>query len=226
MNRPSSNQSIILNSVLFVEMKQKQGVKPTQKEVREHLQTIYNQNPLMFGTSTWVSVAGTFRSMISKAKNNTDSNRGLEKYIKVKDKKGINVLSLKKKKQPSKVRWGIKTTNNKVKPIKKQNTMKNYRSDIFKALKESDKMKLHSDFEKNIEIISSYSTLVQYIKLIDITIDLFDDYYRKTNDVEIKELRNTLVSQRITNFSKYSENGDVNPLKPIIEGLIYFLSLF
>jgi len=104
--------------------------------------------------------------------------------------------------------------------------MKNYRSDIFKALKESDKMKLHSDFEKNIEIISSYSTLVQYIKLIDITIDLFDDYYRKTNDVEIKELRNTLVSQRITNFSKYSENGDVNPLKPIIEGLIYFLSLF
>ena len=104
MNRPSSNQSIILNSVLFVEMKQKQGVKPTQKEVREHLQSIYNQNPLMFGTSTWVSVAGTFRSMISKAKNNTDSNIGLEKYIKVKDKKGINVLSLKKKKQPSKVR--------------------------------------------------------------------------------------------------------------------------
>jgi hypothetical protein len=41
--------------------------------------------------------------MISKAKNNTDSNRGLEEYIKVKDKKGINVLSLKKK-QPSKVR--------------------------------------------------------------------------------------------------------------------------
>jgi hypothetical protein len=42
--------------------------------------------------------------MISRAKNNTDSNRGLEKYIKVKDKKGVNVLSLKKKKQPSKVR--------------------------------------------------------------------------------------------------------------------------
>jgi hypothetical protein len=104
MNRPSSTQSIIINSVLFVEMKQKQGVKPTQKEVRQHLQTIYNQNPLIFGTSTWVSVAGTFRSMISKAKNNTDSNRGLEKYIKVKDKKGINVLSLKNKKQPSKVR--------------------------------------------------------------------------------------------------------------------------
>ena len=104
MNRPSSVQSIIVNSVLFVEMKQKQGVKPTQKEVREHHQTIYNQNPLMFGTATWVSVAGTFRSMISKAKNNTDSNRGLEKYIKVKEKKGVNVLSLKKKKQPSKVR--------------------------------------------------------------------------------------------------------------------------
>ena len=104
MNRPSSIQSIIVNSVLFVEMKQKQGVKPTQKEVREHLQSIYNQTPLMFGTSTWVSVSGTFRSMISKVKNNTDSNRGLEKYIKVKEKKGVNVLSLKKKKQPSKVR--------------------------------------------------------------------------------------------------------------------------
>ena len=58
----------------------------------------------MFGTSTWVSVAGTFRSMISKAKSNNDSNIGLEKYIKVKKKKGVNVLSLKKKKQPSKVR--------------------------------------------------------------------------------------------------------------------------
>jgi hypothetical protein len=32
--------------------------------------------------------------MISKAKNNTNSNRGLEQYIKVQDKKGINVLSL------------------------------------------------------------------------------------------------------------------------------------
>ena len=104
MNRPSSVQTIITETSSFVEMKQKQGVKPTQKEVREHLQSIYNQNPLMFGTSTWVSVAGTFRSMISKVKNNTDSNRGLEKHIKVKEKKGVNVLSLKKKKQPSKVR--------------------------------------------------------------------------------------------------------------------------
>ncbi len=104
MNRLSSTQAIIFYVRIFVMKKNLEGVKPTQKEVREHLQTIYNQNPLMFGTSTWMSVAGTFRSMISKAKNNTDSNRGLEKYIKVKDKKGINVLSLKKKKQPSKVR--------------------------------------------------------------------------------------------------------------------------
>jgi hypothetical protein len=102
MNRLSSTQAIIFYARIFVVKKKLEGVKPTQKEVRQHLQTIYNQNPLIFGTSTWVSVAGTFRSMISRAKNNTDSNRGLEEYIKVKEKKGVNVLSLKK--QPSIVR--------------------------------------------------------------------------------------------------------------------------
>jgi hypothetical protein len=102
MKRPSSIQTIITTSVLFVEMKQKRGIKPTQKEVREYLQMTYQQNPLLFGTATWVSVAGTFRSMISKVKNNTDSSKGLEKHLKVKKKKGVNVLSLKK--QTSKFR--------------------------------------------------------------------------------------------------------------------------
>ena len=104
--------------------------------------------------------------------------------------------------------------------------MKNYRNNIFKALKQSDKMKLHSDFEKNIDIISSYSTLVQYITLTDMTIDLIEKDYRISKDIKSIELKNVIVSQRISTLSMYSENGDVNPLKPIIEGLIYFLSLF
>ena len=102
MKKTSSTQSIILNVVMFVQMNQLNGITTNQRMVNTYLKNIYHQNPLMFGSATWTSVSGTFRSMVSKTKNNTDSNRGLEEYIKVKEKKGVNVLSLKK--QPSIVR--------------------------------------------------------------------------------------------------------------------------
>ena len=116
------------------------------------------------------------------------------------------------------------TTNNKVKPIKKQNTMKNYRNNILKAIEQTDKIKLHSDFNKSIQIISSYPLLVQYIKLSDITIDWFDSMYTNTQDIEIKEMRDRFLTESISNLSMYLINGDDNGLKPLVEGLIDSLS--
>ncbi len=98
MQLTSSTQTIITNVVMFVKLNENNGMKTTQRMAFHHLKGLYNTNPLMFGTSTWVSVAGTFRSMISKSKNNTNSTKGMEKYIKVKEIKGANVLSLKKTK--------------------------------------------------------------------------------------------------------------------------------
>lgn len=95
MQKTSSIQSIITNVVMFVQLNEQKGIIPTQTMVNSYLKNVYNQNPLMFGTATWISVAGTFRSMISKAKNNTKSNKGLEVYIKVKEVEGKNLLFLK-----------------------------------------------------------------------------------------------------------------------------------
>ena len=96
MIKPSSVKSIIINVITYVELQEKNGINPSQKMVNDYLKNIYHQNPLMFGKAKWPSVAGTFRSMISKAKNNTNSNSGLEDYIKVKNIKGLNILKLKR----------------------------------------------------------------------------------------------------------------------------------
>ena len=102
--------------------------------------------------------------------------------------------------------------------------MKNYRKNISTALKQSNKMKLHADFNKSIQIISSYPLLVQYIKLSDITIDWFDSMYINTQDFEIKEMRDRFLTDSISNLNMYSINGDDNGLKPLVEGLIDSLS--
>jgi hypothetical protein len=98
--------------------------------------------------------------------------------------------------------------------------MRNYNNNILKASKQSEKMKLHSDFKKSIEIIRSYPLLVQYIKLSEITYDWFDTMYDKTKDIEIKEMKAKFVFDSIRNFEIYSENGDDNGLKPLINHLI------
>ena len=102
--------------------------------------------------------------------------------------------------------------------------MKNYRNNISKAIEQTDKIKLHSDFNKSIQIISSYPLLVQYIKLSDITIDWFDSMYINTQDIEIKEMRDRFFTESISNLLMYSINGDDNGLKPLVEGLIDSLS--
>lgn len=98
--------------------------------------------------------------------------------------------------------------------------MKNYRNNILKAIEQTDKIKLHSDFNKSIQIIRSYTLLVQYIKLSDITIDWFDSMYNNTQDIRIKEMRDKFITESISNLSMYSINGDDNGLKPLVERLI------
>ena len=98
--------------------------------------------------------------------------------------------------------------------------MKNYRNNILKASKQSNKMKLHPDLKKSIEIIRSYPLLVQYIKLSEITYDWFDTIYDKTKDIEIKEMRDRFMFDSSRNLVVYSENGDVNSLKPLINHFI------
>ncbi len=95
MKKTSSTQSIILNVVMFVQMNQLNGITPNQRMVNTYLKNIYHQNPLMFGSATWTSVSGTFRSMVSKTKNNTKSNRGLEQHLNIVSKDGMNVFLLK-----------------------------------------------------------------------------------------------------------------------------------
>ena len=99
MQRPSSVKSIIINVITYIELQETQGIRTTQKMVYAYLKLVYHQNPLMFGTASWTSVAGTFRSMISSVKNSTNSNKSLASYIKVKSVKGENVLRLKRKRK-------------------------------------------------------------------------------------------------------------------------------
>jgi hypothetical protein len=93
MKKVSSTQGIVINVVTYVKLKKKQGIIPTQRSVTQYLKSIYQQNPFLFGNASWKSVSGTFRSMISKAKNNTNSNSGLERFIRVVDVGGLNVLN-------------------------------------------------------------------------------------------------------------------------------------
>jgi hypothetical protein len=44
--------------------------------------------------------------------------------------------------------------------------------------------------------------------------------YDKTKDIEIKEMKAKFVFDSIRNFEIYSENGDDNGLKPLINHLI------
>lgn len=93
MKNVSSTQSIVINVVTYVKLKNTQGIIPTQRSVTQYLKSVYEQNPFLFGNASWKSVSGTFRSMISKAKNNTNSNTGLERFIRVVDVGGLNILN-------------------------------------------------------------------------------------------------------------------------------------
>lgn len=98
--------------------------------------------------------------------------------------------------------------------------MRNYNNNILKASKQSEKMKLHSDFKKSIEIIRSYPLLVQYIKLSEITGDWFDNMYGKTKDIRIKEMRDKFMFDSARTLVVYSISGDDNGLKPLINHFI------
>ena len=102
--------------------------------------------------------------------------------------------------------------------------MKIYHKNISTALKQSNKMKLHSDFKKSLEIISTYPPLVQYIKLSEIEVEFWDRMYFKTKDVKMKENRDESISESISNLKIYAYNGNDNGLKPLVEVLIDSLS--
>ncbi len=102
--------------------------------------------------------------------------------------------------------------------------MKNYRNNIVNAFDQSEKMKLHSDFDKNMKIIKSYPILVQYIKLIEITEDCFDVIYQNTKNIEIKEMAERFKSAFLSDIKAYLKNGNDNRLKAPVEQLIESLS--
>lgn len=97
--------------------------------------------------------------------------------------------------------------------------MKNCNIDILNAVEQSEKMKLSTDFKTTIEIISSYPLVVQYIKLNEITAQLFNRAYSLTKDEEMKENRDAVISESVSNLEIYAYDGNDNLLKPIVNGL-------
>ncbi len=97
--------------------------------------------------------------------------------------------------------------------------MKNYNQEILKATEQSNKIKLHTDFNKSMDIIGKYPVLVQYIKLSDILFDWFDSMISKTKDGEIKRMKEKFTDETVMNLLIYSKNGDSNGLKPLVKDL-------
>jgi len=97
--------------------------------------------------------------------------------------------------------------------------MKNYNQQILKASEQSETIKLHTDFRKSIEIISTYPVLTQYIKLSLIMVDWYEDMIKKTNDFGLKILRGNFVYESMGNLQIYAENGNIEGFKPLVEDL-------
>lgn len=95
MINTSCQNTIITNVYTFVKSQREKGVTPTQRMITFYLKSIYQQNRYLFGTAKWESVAGTFRSMISKAKKCGKRKSGLAMYVVVVcDKHGCNQFKL------------------------------------------------------------------------------------------------------------------------------------
>ena len=102
--------------------------------------------------------------------------------------------------------------------------MKNYNNEIVKATQQASKIKLHTNFNKSMEIIGKYPVLVQYIKLCDILSDWYENMINKTNDKELKEMRVDFVNESVNNIIIFSNTGDDNGLKPLVNDLKNVLS--
>ncbi len=107
--------------------------------------------------------------------------------------------------------------------------MRNYYNEIENAFDHIEKMNLDSDFEKTMKIIKSYPLLVQYIKLMRMTIIANNLIYQYTKRIEFKVLGTRCESILITDLKKYSKNGNDNrlkaPIKELVENLSHLVSI-